>query len=91
MPWPWHMAVHCMDLWRGTFHHWPIEGGWRANQLYLDLMLAVWKAWQFFQKLPSEWDEVDVDYKEWLDDGRPQTEEMTRYERWLAERDRTQA
>lgn len=86
MPWPWHLCVHCMDLQRGTFAHWPIEGGWRANRLYLDLMLAVWRAWRFFQKRPSEWDENDVDYKDWVDQGRPQIIELSRFERWLKER-----
>lgn len=85
MPWPWHLAVHCMDLQQGTFVHWPLEGGWRANRLYLDLMLAVWRAWRFCLTPASEWSEHDLGYKEWLDEGRPVVTEAGRYEQWLAE------
>lgn len=87
-PWSWRLVQMCMDLHTGTMHQWPLPGGYRANGRLLEAMRATWRAWVFARKPASQWDETDLQYKDWLDEGREQERPLSDFEKWQQAQER---
>ena len=76
-----------MNVQDGTFLHWPLGGDWELNQPVLQLMSATRKAWHFFATAKERskrkfWTNEEIEYDEWLNEGRIIIPQLSESERW---------
>lgn len=83
MPWPWTLALDCLDMQAGRVLHWPVQGDWGDNQFLCEAMRRVWRVVKLFHKprtrtgkggvVEANWDENDISLYDWLNRNAWQT------------------
>jgi hypothetical protein len=78
MPWPWSIAVACLDMSTGQILNWPIpQGGFVDNEFILEACWRIWRVVHLHQKprtrgsgknMKNNWTPSDVDLFAWLTD-----------------------
>lgn len=77
-----------MNLQEGSFIQWPLAVTWERQAWLLDVMYITWQTRQFIQRTKPasyKWTAGDINFDTWLQDGRPQREQLSEYEQWERE------